>query len=116
VALLRDKYADFGTTRASEKPLELDGIAVSRETVRRLQMELKLRKPERRRARRVFPLLERRLRFGELIQIDGSPQTGSKAGVLVARRSCSCVDGPLDARAKLRTLTGRSIAIMCPAC
>jgi hypothetical protein len=26
-----------------------------------------------------------------------------------------CVDGPLDARAELRILTGGSIAIMCPA-
>jgi hypothetical protein len=73
VALLRAKYTDFGPTLASEKLLELDGIAVSRETVRRLQMEVKLWKPKSRRARRVFQLRERRPRFGELIQIDGSP-------------------------------------------
>jgi transposase len=54
IALLRDKYPDLGPTLASEKLLELDGIAVSRETIRRWQMELKLWKPERRRARRVF--------------------------------------------------------------
>jgi transposase len=71
--LLTDKYPDFGATLASEKLLELDGIAVSRESVRRLQIELKLWKPKRRRARRVFQLRERRPRFGELIQIDGSP-------------------------------------------
>jgi len=71
--LLLDKYPDFGATLASEKLLELDGIAVSRESVRRLQIELKLWKPKRRRARRVFQLRERRPRFGELIQIDGSP-------------------------------------------
>lgn len=71
--LLTDKYPDFGATLASEKLLELDGIAVSRESVRRLQIELKLWKPKRRRARRVFQLRERRARFGELIQIDGSP-------------------------------------------
>lgn len=71
--LLTDKYLDFGPTLASEKLLELDGIAVSRESVRRLQIELKLWKPKRRRARRVFQLRERRPRFGELIQIDGSP-------------------------------------------
>jgi len=28
----------------------------------------------------------------------------------------ACVDGPVDARAKLRNLTGGSIAVMCPAC
>ena len=72
-ALLTDKYPDFGATLASEKLFELDGIAVSRESVRRLQIELKLWKPKRRRARRVFQLRERRPRFGELIQIDGSP-------------------------------------------
>jgi hypothetical protein len=27
----------------------------------------------------------------------------------------ACVDGPLDARGKMRNLTGGSIAIMCPA-
>ena len=37
---LKDKYADFGATLASEKLLELDGITVSRETVRQLQIEL----------------------------------------------------------------------------
>ena len=70
---MTDKYPDFGATLASEKLLELDGIAVSRESVRRLQIELKLWKPKRRRAHRVFQLRERRPRFGELIQVDGSP-------------------------------------------
>jgi len=71
--LLRERYPDFGPTLASEKLLERDGIAVSRETVRRLQIEAKLWRPKRRRARRVFQVRERRPRFGELIQIDGSP-------------------------------------------
>jgi hypothetical protein len=46
---------------------------VSRETIRRLQIGLGLWKPKRRRHKRVFQLRERRPRFGELIQIDGSP-------------------------------------------
>jgi hypothetical protein len=71
--LLRDKYPDFGPTLAAEKLMELDGLTVSRESVRRLQIALKLWKPKRRRARRVFQPRERRPRFGELIQIDGSP-------------------------------------------
>ena len=33
----------------------------------------------------------------------------------VALPSVPCVDGPLDAREKMRSLTGGSIAIMCPA-
>src|SRR5882757_5301839 len=37
VALLKDKYAGFGATLASEKLLGLDGIGVSVETVRQRQ-------------------------------------------------------------------------------
>jgi hypothetical protein len=64
---------DFGPTLAAEKLLERDGIKVSAETVRRIQIELGLWRPKRRRAKRVFQLRNRRPRFGELIQIDGSP-------------------------------------------
>jgi len=71
--LLQATYADFGPTLAAEKLAERDGIKVSAETVRRLQIELGLWRPRKRRARRVFRLRERRPRFGELIQIDGSP-------------------------------------------
>lgn len=46
---------------------------MSRESVRQVRIEQKLWKPKRRRARRVFRLRERRARFGELLQIDGSP-------------------------------------------
>ncbi len=70
--LLRDKYPDFGATLAAEKLLELDGIVVSAETIRQMQIGLGLWRPKRRRARRVFQLRQRRPRFGELIQIDGS--------------------------------------------
>jgi transposase len=71
--LLGGKYRDFGPTLACEKLAELEGIFVSRETIRRLQIRLGLWKPKRRRHKRVFQLRERRPRFGELIQIDGSP-------------------------------------------
>jgi transposase len=73
LTLLAEKYEDFGPTLAAEKLLELDGISVSRETIRQLQIGARLWKPKRRRARRVFQTRERRPRFGELIQIDGSP-------------------------------------------
>jgi transposase len=72
-ALLTGRYSGFGATLASEKLLELDGIAVSTETVRQMQISLGEWTPKARRARRVFQLRERRPRFGELIQIDGSP-------------------------------------------
>lgn len=71
-ALLRAKYPDFGATLAAEKLGEREGIAVSRETVRRIQIELGLARA-RRRCARVHSPRERRPRFGELIQIDGSP-------------------------------------------
>ena len=71
--LLRDKYPDFGPTLAVEKLLERDGIAVSAETVRQMQIAMGLWRPKKRRHKRVFQLRERRPRFGELTQIDGSP-------------------------------------------
>src|SRR5665213_1521191 len=73
VALLGDKYAGFGATLAAEKLLDPEGIAVSREAVRRLQIEFGMHRAKRRKAKRVFQLRQRRPRFGELIQIDGSP-------------------------------------------
>jgi len=72
-AALRERYADFGPTLAAEKLLEVEGLAVSVETLRRLQIRLDLWRPRRRRQSRVFQVRERRARFGELIQIDGSP-------------------------------------------
>ena len=67
------KYRDFGPTLAAEKLAELEGIVVCRETVRQLQIRLGIWKPKARRHKKVFQLRERRARFGELIQIDGSP-------------------------------------------
>jgi transposase len=71
-AALRDRYADFGATLATEKLAEHEGITVSKETVRQMQVRLGLHVPRERRKKRVFQLRERRPRFGELIQIDGS--------------------------------------------
>jgi transposase len=69
---LRDRYADFGATFAAEKLSQHEGISVSKETVRLIQARLGLHIPRERRKKRVFQLRERRPRFGELIQIDGS--------------------------------------------
>jgi transposase len=44
-ALLQGRYAGFGATLASEKLVELDGIKVSTETVRQLQISLGEWKP-----------------------------------------------------------------------
>lgn len=72
-ALLVERYPDFGPTFTCEKLREVHELVVSVETVRALQIELGLWKPKRRKVRRAFQLRERRGRFGELIQIDGSP-------------------------------------------
>ena len=69
---LRDRYADFGPTFAAEKLAEHEKIKVSAETVRQIQIRLGLWRPKARKAKRVFQVRERRARFGELIQIDGS--------------------------------------------
>lgn len=69
---LRERYPDFGPTFAAEKLLEHEGISVSAETVRKIQILLGLWQGKSRRQKRVFQVRERRSRFGELIQIDGS--------------------------------------------
>jgi transposase len=69
--LVRERYADFGPTLATEKLAERDGLHVSRETVRGWMVEAGLWLS--RRQRRTFhrPRL-RREAYGELVQIDGS--------------------------------------------
>ncbi len=72
VAALKERYSDFGPTLAAEKLAEHEKITVSRESVRQLQIAHGLWRPKVRKAKRLFQVRERRSRFGELIQIDGS--------------------------------------------
>lgn len=71
VALVRESYADFGPTLATEKLAERHGLQVSRETVRNWMVDAGLWLS--RKQRRTFhqPRL-RREAYGELVQIDGS--------------------------------------------
>ncbi|UAY10835.1 ISNCY family transposase [Ensifer adhaerens] len=71
MAIVRERYADFGPTLAAEKLAERDGLTVSRETLRRWMSEAGLWLS--RKQRRTFhqPRL-RREAYGELVQIDGS--------------------------------------------
>ena len=71
--LLMEHYSDFGPTLAREKLLEIHAVNVSIETVRKLQVELGTWRPKGGHVARPFQMRERRPRFGELIQIDGSP-------------------------------------------
>jgi len=71
IDLYRKKYGGFGPTLASEKLLEIDGISVKDETLRKWLIESgdwkKVRKGRIHRQWR-----ERKHHFGEMIQIDGS--------------------------------------------
>ncbi|MBC2807076.1 ISNCY family transposase (plasmid) [Rhizobium ruizarguesonis] len=71
VTLVGERYADFGPTLAAEKLAELDGLRVSRETLRSWMVDAGLWLS--RKQRRTFhqPRL-RREAYGELVQIDGS--------------------------------------------
>ena len=72
-ALLQDRYAGFNDTHLTEKLREHHGLAISRESVRRLRRALgrpavHRRRPAQHRARR-----PRAAAAGQLLQIDGSP-------------------------------------------
>ncbi len=78
LSLYRENYPDFGPTFASEKLLELDGIKVSDETLRKWLLEAGLWQKRRKRSphRR---WRQRRECFGEMVQIDGSHHDGLRA-------------------------------------
>lgn len=71
-SLIRAHYRDFGPTLAAEYLLERHDIELSKETVRQIMIEAKLWRPQRGAKARIHAARERRPRFGELIQIDGS--------------------------------------------
>lgn len=70
--LLRSRYPDFGPTLATEK-LAIEGVSLSVETVRQLLIGEGLWKAKCVRRPVIHQLRERRARWGELVQIDGSP-------------------------------------------
>ena len=71
--LIREKYSDFGPTLAHEKLVERHNKKLSVESLRQMMIADELWVPKQRKTQRVFQLRPRRERFGELIQIDGSP-------------------------------------------
>lgn len=70
--LIRANYRDFGPTLAAEYLEERHGLVLSKETVRQIMITAKLWRPQRGAKARIHAVRERRPRFGELIQIDGS--------------------------------------------
>ena len=73
LALLQERYPDFGPTLAHEKLSELHNLSLSVETVRQLMTTAGLWQPRRAKKVVLHPLRQRRPRRGELVQIDGSP-------------------------------------------
>lgn len=72
MALVRERYPDFGPTFAAEKLRELHGIELARETLRNWMIADGLWADRKRRHKRVHQPRYRRDCVGELIQIDGS--------------------------------------------
>ena len=71
VALVRERYADFGPKLAHEKLVEVHGIRVGRETLRGWLTEAGIWLPRATRTLRVHQPRHRRQCLGELVQIDG---------------------------------------------
>jgi transposase len=72
IAIVRERYADFGPTLAAEKLAELHGLKIGVETLRGLMMAAGLWIPRKQRAPKIHQPRNRRSCLGELIQIDGS--------------------------------------------
>ena len=73
VRLARCKYAGFNDQHLCEKLNEVEGLQLSRETLRRLLRKEGLGSPRKRRAPAHRQRRSRVAREGELVQLDGSP-------------------------------------------
>lgn len=71
LSIIREHYRDFGPTLAREKLEEVHGLALGKETIRRLMIKAGLWIPRRQRAPKIHQPRYRRPCTGELIQIDG---------------------------------------------
>ncbi|ADG20772.1 transposase [Paraburkholderia sp. JPY681] len=72
LAIIRERYTDFGPTLACEKLYECHGFRLAKGTVRRLMTDAGLWVPRRTRPPKLYQPRARRSCPGELIQIDGS--------------------------------------------
>jgi transposase len=73
VASVTKNYSDFGPTLAAEKLKERGQQEINHETLRQWMIEAGLWKGKHRKTARIHQSRARRPRYGELIQIDGSP-------------------------------------------
>ena len=90
LAVIRERYADFGPTLAAEKLREVHGITIGRETLRLWMLEAGLWADRQKRRGRVYQPRYRR----ECVGDDGSPRRQS------SRTSGWAVSSPLSARVK----------------
>jgi len=72
LCIVRTRYPDFGPTLAHEKLLEVHGLRMSVETLRKWMIEDGIWKTRAQRRKRIQQPRHRRDCYGELIQIDGS--------------------------------------------
>ena len=73
IAIVRERYTDFGPKLANEKLLEIHEVRVSQETLRHWLVEAGIWLPKAQRVLKVHQPRQRRQCFGELVQIEGSP-------------------------------------------
>jgi Homeodomain-like domain len=72
LALVRERYADYGPTLASEVLAQEHGLEVNRETLRQWMSQEKLWRPRRAKLKQVHVWRPRRKHRGELVQWDTS--------------------------------------------
>jgi transposase len=72
LALVRERYADFGPTFAQQKLTEAHALTCSVETLRGWMIAAGIWIPRTQRTRRSYPPRPRRACLGELVQLDGS--------------------------------------------
>ena len=70
--LAQSKYAGFNDTHLHEKLIKVEGLKLSRPSVRRILREAKLLSPQKRRPPKYRSRRERRQQEGMLLQLDGS--------------------------------------------
>ena len=73
VALIREKYIDFGPTLAHEKLVTIHQLKISLSSIRSLMILNGLWNERKKKKKNIHQLRERRSKKGELVQIDGSP-------------------------------------------
>ena len=73
ITIIKKHYRDFGPKFAHEKLTEIHGEKLSIESLRQIMIEYNLWHPKITKTQKIFQRRTPRSRFGELIQIDGSP-------------------------------------------